>query len=101
MFVKKTEEKKHSEEPKDLWESILCTHETKVKLLGIFESRYLWSKTIQHSIKRSVKHGGGSVMSWGCFATSGPGRLDVIDGHMNSALSKKILNPDFWTSVCT
>uniref|UniRef100_A0A8C4SE42 Uncharacterized protein n=1 Tax=Erpetoichthys calabaricus TaxID=27687 RepID=A0A8C4SE42_ERPCA len=39
----------------------------------------------------TVKYGGGSVMVWGCFAASGPGRLAVIDGTMNSTVYQKIL----------
>ncbi|MEQ2207978.1 hypothetical protein XENOCAPTIV_022234 [Xenoophorus captivus] len=34
----------------------------------------------------NVKHGGGSVMLWGCLVASGPGGLAGIDGTMNSAL---------------
>ncbi len=38
-------------------------------------------------------------MIWGCFAASGPGRLAIIDGTMNSALiSEKKEN--VWPSVC-
>ena len=38
-------------------------------------------------------------MVWGCFAASGPGRLAVIDGHMNSALYQKILKENVRPSV--
>uniref|UniRef100_A0A8C2KC21 Uncharacterized protein n=1 Tax=Cyprinus carpio TaxID=7962 RepID=A0A8C2KC21_CYPCA len=38
-----------------------------------------------------VKYGGGSVMVRGCFAASGPGRLAVLNGTMNSAVYQKIL----------
>jgi hypothetical protein len=38
-----------------------------------------------------VKHGGGSVMVWGCFAASGPDRLALIEGTMNFALYQRIL----------
>ena len=43
-------------------------------------------KVTQHFRKRTsiVKHGGGSVMVWGCFAPSGPGLLAEIDEIMNS-----------------
>ena len=62
-------------------------------------------KLTQHFIKKNiiptVKHGGGSVMVWGCFAASGPGRLAVIDGTMNSALYQKILKENVRPSVQT
>ncbi|KAK3552485.1 hypothetical protein QTP86_012155 [Hemibagrus guttatus] len=48
----------------------------------------------------TVKYGGGSVMVWGCFAASGPGRLAVINGTMNSAVYQKILKENVQTSVC-
>ena len=47
----------------------------------------------------TVKHGGGSVMVWGCFAASGPGHLAVIDGTMNSAVYQKILKENVRPSV--
>ncbi|KAK3522610.1 hypothetical protein QTP86_027195 [Hemibagrus guttatus] len=47
-----------------------------------------------------VKYGGGSVMVWGCFAASGPGRLAVINGTMNSAVYQKILKENVRPSVC-
>ncbi len=34
----------------------------------------------------SVKHGGGSIMAWDCFAASWPGQPAIIDGTMNSEL---------------
>ncbi|KAK3554272.1 hypothetical protein QTP70_020132, partial [Hemibagrus guttatus] len=47
-----------------------------------------------------VKYGGGSVMVWGCFAASGPGRLAVINGTMNSADYQKLLKENVRPSVC-
>uniref|UniRef100_A0A803KDU4 Transposase n=1 Tax=Xenopus tropicalis TaxID=8364 RepID=A0A803KDU4_XENTR len=47
----------------------------------------------------TVKYGGGSVMVWGCFAASGPGRLAVIDGTMNSTVYQKILKENVRPSV--
>ncbi|KAI3354711.1 hypothetical protein L3Q82_019199 [Scortum barcoo] len=48
----------------------------------------------------TVKYGGGSVMVWGCFAASGPGRRAVINGTMNSAVYQKILKENVRPSVC-
>ncbi len=76
--------------------------ETKVELFGRCVSRYIWHKTNtgfhKKNIIPTVKHGGGSLMVWGCFATSG--RLVIIDGTINSALYQKILKENVWPSVC-
>ena len=70
--------------------------ETNVEYFGRHGSRYIWRKvnTAVHNknIIPTVKHGGATVMAWGCFAASGPGRLAIIDGTMNSALYQK--NPE-------
>ncbi len=56
---------------------------TKVELFG---RCVIWHKTntafYKKNIIPTVKHGGGSVIVWGCFAASGHGRLAVIDGTM-------------------
>ncbi|KAI3361985.1 hypothetical protein L3Q82_012335 [Scortum barcoo] len=49
----------------------------------------------------TVKYGGGSVVVWGCFAASGPGRLAVINGTMNSAVYQKILKENVHPAICS
>ncbi len=34
----------------------------------------------------TVKHGGGSVLMWGCMSAAGVGELHFIDGIMNSQM---------------
>ncbi len=64
---------------------------------------YIWRKSNtafqKKNIIPTVKYGGGSVMVWGCFAASGPGRLAVINGTMNSAVYQKILKDNVRPSV--
>ncbi|KAG2456962.1 TCB1 transposase, partial [Polypterus senegalus] len=95
--------KKHLNDCQDFWENTLWTDETKVKLFGRQMSRYIWRKRNtafqKKNIIPTVKYGGGSVMVWGCFATSGPGRLAVIDGTMNSTVYQKILKENVRPSV--
>ncbi|KAK3555168.1 hypothetical protein QTP86_010055 [Hemibagrus guttatus] len=75
-----------------------------MELFGRSVSHYVWRKSNTAFQKKiiipTVKYGGGSVMVWGCFAASGPGRLAVINGTMNSAVYQKILKENVRPSVC-
>ncbi|KAK3545559.1 hypothetical protein QTP70_008111 [Hemibagrus guttatus] len=96
--------RKHLDDPQDFWENTLWTDETKIEHFGRSVSHYVWRKSNtafqKKNIIPTVKYGGGSVMVWGCFAASGPGRLAVINGTMNSAVYQKILKENVRTSVC-
>ncbi|KAK3551411.1 hypothetical protein QTP70_017294, partial [Hemibagrus guttatus] len=96
--------RKHLDDPQDFWENTLWTDETKIELFGRSVSHYVWCKSNtafqKKNIIPTVKYGGGSVMVWGCFAASGPGRLAVINGTMNSAVYQKILKENVRPSVC-
>ncbi|KAK3559328.1 hypothetical protein QTP86_012756, partial [Hemibagrus guttatus] len=94
--------RKHLDDPQDFWENTLWTDKTKIVLFGRSVSHYVCRKsntTFQKkNIIPTVKYGGGSVMV--CFAASGPGRLAVINGTMNSAVYQKILKENVRPSVC-
>ena len=48
-----------------------------------------------------MKHGGGSIMLWGCFAAGGTGALHKIDGIMREENYVDILKQHLKTSVQT
>ena len=47
----------------------------------------------------TVKHGGGSIMLWGCFAAGGTGALHKIDGIMREENYVDMLKQRIKTSV--
>ena len=46
-----------------------------------------------------MKHGGGSIILWGCFAAGGTGALHKIDGIMREEKYVEILKQHLKTSV--
>ena len=47
----------------------------------------------------TVKHGGGSIMFWGCFSYEGMGELVVIDGKMDKWKYLEILKTHLKNSI--
>ncbi len=87
--------KTHYKSPKSIWENVLWSDENKVELFGYNSKRYVWHKnnTAHHQRNTipTVKHGGGSIMLWGCFSSAGTGALVKVEGIMNSSIYQSIL----------
>ncbi len=74
--------------PQSFWENVLWTDETKVELFGKVHHGTIYRK-ISEAFKEkntvpTVKHGGGSKMFRGCFAASGAGCLNCVNGIIKS-----------------
>ncbi|KAF7642181.1 hypothetical protein LDENG_00262980, partial [Lucifuga dentata] len=73
--------KTHLNKPNSFWENVLWTDETKLELFGKGEKNEAFK---EKNTVPAVKHGGGSLMFWGCFAASGTGCLESVHGIMKS-----------------
>uniref|UniRef100_A0A803KB68 Tc1-like transposase DDE domain-containing protein n=1 Tax=Xenopus tropicalis TaxID=8364 RepID=A0A803KB68_XENTR len=47
----------------------------------------------------TVKHGGGNILLWGCFSAKGTGQLIRINGKMDGAMYREILNDNLLPSA--
>jgi hypothetical protein len=75
---------------------ILWSDENKIELFSLNAKHHVWSKpgTIP-----TVKHGGGSIMLWGCFSVAGAGRLVRNEAKMNGAKYREILDENLFQST--
>ena len=74
---------------------ILWSDETKIQLFGLHTKCHIWRKLVTIP---TVKHGGGSIMLLVCFSAAGTGRLVRIEGKMNGAKYREILDENLLQS---
>ncbi len=79
----------------DYWNHVLWSDETKINLFGSDGVKCVWRQPGEEykdkCVLPTVKHGGGSVMVWGCMSAAGTGELQFIEGTMNANMYCDIL----------
>uniref|UniRef100_A0A8C7RFJ4 Tc1-like transposase DDE domain-containing protein n=1 Tax=Oncorhynchus mykiss TaxID=8022 RepID=A0A8C7RFJ4_ONCMY len=90
----------HLGDTPNMWKKELWSDETKIELFGNNAKHYVWlkSNTAEHTIP-TVKHGGGSIMVWACFSSAGTWKMVNIDGKMDGAKYRTILEENLMESA--
>ena len=81
--------KRHLKDSQTMRNKILWSDETKIEFFGLNTKRHIWRKP---GTLPTVKHGGGSIKLWRSFSVARTGRLVRIEGKMNKAKYREILD---------
>jgi len=93
----------HLDDPEESWEKVVWSDETNIELFGHNFTNCVWRKKDDEyhpkNTTPTVKHGGGSIMFWGCFSAHGTGQLHCIKESMTGAMYCEILGNNLLPSV--
>ncbi len=87
----------------DYWNHVLWSDETKINLFGSDGVKRVWRQPGEEykdkCVLPTVKHGGRSVMFWGCTSAGCTGELQFIEGTMNAIMYCDILKQSMIPSL--
>ena len=85
------------------WDRVIFSDETKINRMGSDGREWAWgikgAPLREAEIQRTVKHGGGNLMIWGCMTTRGVGRMCEVEGIMDAPQYAKILDNNLLQSA--
>ena len=87
--------KQHEQLTVDDWKRVHWTDDSKFQIFGLKRIVYVRGNVVERMIKQSVvptvKHGGGSVMVWGCCGGNNIGDIVEKDGIMTKEVYLSVL----------
>ena len=94
---------RHKDWTLDDWKRVIWSDETKINRFCSDGLRWCWlrdSSTLQErAITPTMKHGGGSLMLWGCMTYRGVGYACRINGTMDKTLYQSILEDELMRTI--
>ena len=77
------------------WEKVLWSDETKINRLRGGGRAWYWRQADEpwtvRGVQPTLRHGGGSIMIWGCMSANGVGHMCRINGGLDAELYVDIL----------
>lgn len=95
--------KRHKHWTVEDWKCVIWSDETKINRFCSDGRSWCWirdgeSRQPRH-VMQTAKHGGGSIMIWGCMTAHGPGFMCRIEGMMDQHLYKEILEDELFQTI--
>lgn len=85
------------------WRKVIWSDESKINRLSSDRRLWCWKQCgkslSSQAIQPTLKHGGGSLMVWGCITSQGVGFLTKIEGRMNAELYCEILRDELMETL--
>ena len=93
--------KMHLKDSQTMRNKILWSDEIKIELFGMNARRHVWRKpgTAHHQANTIITLKHGSIVLWECFSAAETERLVRIEGKMNAAMYRDILDENLLQSV--
>jgi transposase len=85
------------------WERVIWSDETKINRFSSDGRSWCWvrdtSRQEPRTVSQTVKHGGGSLMIWGCMTVQGPGFMCKLEGTMVKETYQGILEDELMQTI--